>query len=777
MASEIIVSINVESGKAEVSLGKAKKGVDKLAAAKEKLAHSETQLAKDIALVNLKTKEQIQINNQAAAETLKNVNKSSGQFRTQVGLNNAILTEAGRAASDLRFGFNGVANNVGQIASLFGSLINTSDNVVTSLKNLGKSLLGTGGILIAIQLLIAYGDRIYNFFRGVTEAAVKAEKAMKKLEGTIQSQRLELLGYIEVLNDATVADNVRTNALKELNVVSKETIQDYKDGKIDLDELTLSVETYMKQQRLRGELDALLSSNQAVFAEREKVIRVQKQLDLAQEKGDTETLKKLYKENSSIFDQFFDISRKAEKAAGGKGYLPRLFGDSDIDFAGLFREQSKGVIDEANSAVKKMLEIEKQLTDNSGGAGGGPSAGRIRIFKEKTLELEKLEQQYREKSINKDLQTNQEKIAQFQQNEFAKLDILEEIFITRESLRLKNYIESVQNQKISDEKKLVLIADAEAKFTKEIEQAGEDRLKVEKQILLNSQLMRDIQARKDGETSRKLQEKEEQIREAFDLKKVELLRNSLGDDAIYFDSRAALLEDDIDRQQRITDSFTQGTVERAEAEVELFRLRDSLRQNDLNKEVAAIAEKTRVQQIYVGYVSGISGILKAVAGENEALQKTALVLEKGAAIAGIVVNANSSIAQSVANTGVANTAASALLSNPLTAIAGGIALARNKAALAKEVLMTKVSAGIGIASILATTLTSAKSPSGGEGGGGSGASVTAPSFNVVGASSTDQLAQAVGGQVNEPIRAYVVGGDVTSQQELERNIVNTAGIG
>lgn len=767
MASEILVSINVKSGQAEVSLKKTKVSVDKLAAAKEKLAQSETQLAKDIAVVNLKIKEQTQLNNQAAAETLKNVNKGSGQFRTQVGLNNAILTEAGRAASDLRFGFNGVANNVGQMASLFGSLINTSDNVVTSMKNLFKSLIGTGGILIAIQLLIAYGDRIYNFFTGMSESAVKAEKAMKKLEGTVQSQRRELLGYIEVLGDANVSEEVRLNALKELNVISKETVQDYKDGKIELDELTLSVETYIKQQRLRGELESILSSNKEVFAEREKILSVQRQLDLAKEEGDVEKVKEIYKKNASFFDKL-DLSKD--------GLLAAVF-NPDADLVGLFKEQNKDVIAEADSAMKRMKEIMLQLTANRQDPSGGDQSNRVRIFKEKTLELEKLEQRYREKSVNKDLETNQEKIAQFQQNEFAKLDILEENFITRESLRLKNYIESVKNQKISDEKKLELIADAEAKFTKEVEQAGEDRLEVEKQILLNSQLMRDIQDRKNGEIGRKLQEKEERIREDFDLRKIELLRNSLSDDAIYFDSRAALLQDDIDRQQKITDSFAVGMVERAEAEVELFRLKDSLRQNDLNKEVAAIAEKTRVQQIYVGYVSGISGILKAVAGENEALQKTALVLEKGAAIAGIVVKANSSIAQSVANTGVANTAASVLLSNPLTAIAGGLALARNKAALAKEVLMTRVSAGIGVASILATTLTSAKSPSGGAGGGGGGATVQAPNFNVVGASSTDQLAQAVSGQVNEPIRAYVVGGDVTSQQELERNIVNTAGIG
>ena len=63
------------------------------------------------------------------------------------------------------------------------------------------------------------------------------------------------------------------------------------------------------------------------------------------------------------------------------------------------------------------------------------------------------------------------------------------------------------------------------------------------------------------------------------------------------------------------------------------------------------------------------------------------------------------------------------------------------------------------------------------GGAGGGATIQAPDFNVVGASGTNQLAQAVGGQVNQPIRAFVVGSDVTNQQELDRRIVDTAGIG
>ena len=76
-----------------------------------------------------------------------------------------------------------------------------------------------------------------------------------------------------------------------------------------------------------------------------------------------------------------------------------------------------------------------------------------------------------------------------------------------------------------------------------------------------------------------------------------------------------------------------------------------------------------------------------------------------------------------------------------------------------------------------------------KGGGGSPISATAPSvgatpsaptapqFNIVGQSGTNQLAQSIGGQFNQPIRAYVVGGDVTTSQQLQRQRVRTATFG
>ena len=76
-----------------------------------------------------------------------------------------------------------------------------------------------------------------------------------------------------------------------------------------------------------------------------------------------------------------------------------------------------------------------------------------------------------------------------------------------------------------------------------------------------------------------------------------------------------------------------------------------------------------------------------------------------------------------------------------------------------------------------------KVPEGGGSGGGSAPSMggiaapAAPSFNVVGAGGTNQLAQVMNNQGMPPVQAYVVASNVTSAQSLNRNIVNNATLG
>jgi len=73
-------------------------------------------------------------------------------------------------------------------------------------------------------------------------------------------------------------------------------------------------------------------------------------------------------------------------------------------------------------------------------------------------------------------------------------------------------------------------------------------------------------------------------------------------------------------------------------------------------------------------------------------------------------------------------------------------------------------------------------PSGGAMAGGGSASVstvppTPPAFNIVGASPENQLAQAIGENEKKPVRSFVVGSDISTQQALDRNIVENATLG
>ena len=87
----------------------------------------------------------------------------------------------------------------------------------------------------------------------------------------------------------------------------------------------------------------------------------------------------------------------------------------------------------------------------------------------------------------------------------------------------------------------------------------------------------------------------------------------------------------------------------------------------------------------------------------------------------------------------------------------------------------------GVISATKKTKSVASSLGGAGGGGGITPSQAAlsipPAFNVVGASSTDQLAAAIGGQSQQPVQAYVVANDVTTAQSMDRNIIDDASLG
>lgn len=87
--------------------------------------------------------------------------------------------------------------------------------------------------------------------------------------------------------------------------------------------------------------------------------------------------------------------------------------------------------------------------------------------------------------------------------------------------------------------------------------------------------------------------------------------------------------------------------------------------------------------------------------------------------------------------------------------------------------LAAITAGVNIAKIKATKY------EGGGGGGGASVPQSVPnpaSFNVVGDAGTNQIAETLGQQNMNPQKAYVVSGDVTSAQSLERNKIENASL-
>ena len=89
---------------------------------------------------------------------------------------------------------------------------------------------------------------------------------------------------------------------------------------------------------------------------------------------------------------------------------------------------------------------------------------------------------------------------------------------------------------------------------------------------------------------------------------------------------------------------------------------------------------------------------------------------------------------------------------------------------------------VGIVATIKNAVSAAKSKEasvGGGGGGGAGGgapAAAAPSFNIVGDSTENQLANALGENDQKPIKAFVTSGDVTNAQALDRNIIENASI-
>ena len=279
---------------------------------------------------------------------------------------------------------------------------------------------------------------------------------------------------------------------------------------------------------------------------------------------------------------------------------------------------------------------------------------------------------------------------------------------------------------------------------------GDEKRKIQKDA--NEKAIADRKAagektKKDAEDEAK-RLKDEKAKEAEDFfaNAKEKSNKYEADLKIQQENQLALLQEGIDAEQVIENNASANKKIEDEKEIEFQK----------NKDLAIATSKQNLTNIISGLEA--SGLNKTKAGQ---------VISKAIALTQIGID--SAVAISKASTLANAEGVAAQLAFPNVPGIGTIARVVSYASTAASV--------IGNISRARQLLSSGGSGGGGSAPSGGGGAPAAPAFNVVGASSTNQLAQTIGNQQQQPIKAYVVANDVTTQQGLDRNIVQAASIG
>jgi hypothetical protein len=203
-------------------------------------------------------------------------------------------------------------------------------------------------------------------------------------------------------------------------------------------------------------------------------------------------------------------------------------------------------------------------------------------------------------------------------------------------------------------------------------------------------------------------------------------------------------------------------LERLNKQKEATEAKDKLRKEDLDK------EKAYRQQLFdlavdsaLGIISSLKELNSIYDTNNKEASERAFNRQKSLSIAETIVSTIATAQKAYASQFNPPDGTSPIRGKIAAGIAVAGGLARVAAISAQKFQWTDKEP-------------STPSISGADGGGGS---IPQPQFNIVGQSGTNQLAQSIGGQFSQPIRAYVVGGDVTTSQQLERQRVRTATFG
>ena len=243
---------------------------------------------------------------------------------------------------------------------------------------------------------------------------------------------------------------------------------------------------------------------------------------------------------------------------------------------------------------------------------------------------------------------------------------------------------------------------------------------------------------------------------------------------IYADEDAAKLA----RLEADIELYKEGTQARVDAETAYAQFAEESRQKQIDNELKLTeAIKKSEEEKRASQTATLDNLI-AIANEESALGKALLVAKQ-------ILSAREAIIEAQAS---ARKAASAVADASVKAAGAGVDISTGAAKTASSaafplnvpLIIAYAAQAVGIIASIRSATSKMKSaiPSGG------GISIAAPSIpqatvpqvNTVGSSGVNQLASVVESSMNRPVKAFVVSKDVSTAQEMDRNIIREAGI-
>ena len=645
------------------------------------------------------------------------LNTRTATGKATSGVNNAILLETSRLASDASFGLQGMANNIGQIASLFQISAKNSGGFLNAIKDVGRSIMGVGGAMIALQLFISFLPKLVKRFKEAKAAADPVTDAFSNLNEKVDDTSSRFETYISVLQSSTKSDEQKEIAIERLNKEFPDYIKSLRDSNISLNDVKNSTESAAAANDLYRDSIIKLAMSQAAEDKIQELSAeiLDKKATRQRELNDlgikeSELKQKAINQDKILVSEFSSDESKKDEISNMNA-IKRLHRET---------EEHNEFIKNKEEQIAVLMDF-RILEDNSSKA----SAALRREFRAGRLSFEKEIIQSENRILdsfikNKDIQIEIEgdrikQLAILRQSEFA--------------LREQDRVNAIKNTE--SKAKAQIVAD------KAISESRES---------LNAFLLQI-----DRETDRKINQRRlDNQAETLSLfmKGVEellVMTEQFG---------VATAQNDFDRiarqrqlEQQKNQAVITGLRQEKNAALELGNSTLAINQKIFNenerlRQQNALLDKAE-SEAKLSLANYVGDAIIQIAGEGSAVGKTVAV------------------AMATMNTYEAITAA--LGAKPYTPfnIAQAAATGAFGFLQVKKILQTKTPAGGG-----------GSAPSG---VGGTG-DVVAPDFNVVGATGTSTLARVLGEGSRRPTRAYVSMNDVIENNEIIRNIEDTVSL-